>query len=76
MKNVIKGWVTSLIGLAIMVCAGLYFFGILIFPNPESLHKNTEIAIAFGVGLFLFLVPPSWIEEKLKGFVNKKADKL
>lgn len=74
MKNVIKGWVTTIAGLIIMIVDGLYFFGFIKLPNPDALNDPSEVAIAFGVGLTLFLVPETWIEEQLKRFISNKNE--
>jgi hypothetical protein len=74
MKNVIKGWITSLFGLAVMITDALYFFGIISLPNPSNVPQPLQIGIAFLAGLGLFLLPSTWIEEKLKGYISKKAE--
>lgn len=74
MKNVIKGWITSILGLAIMIADGLYFFGVIHLPEPHFVPKPLEIGIAFLAGLTLFMLPSTWIEEKLKGYISKKTE--
>jgi len=73
MQNIIKGWITSLLGLCIMIATCVYFFGLVDFPHPDNVPKDTQIAIAFAVGLALFLVPSTFIEERLKKYIDKKA---
>lgn len=75
MNNIFKGYVTSALGFIIMICVMLHFFGIVVFPNPTSISKNSECIIAFLVGLALFLVPSTKIEEYLEKVINKKVDK-
>jgi hypothetical protein len=76
MNNIYKGYVTSALGLIIMVCVLLHFFGIVVFPNPSSMSKNSECIIAFLVGLALFLVPAGKLEEILEKKIKDKADTL
>lgn len=76
MSNIIKGWITTILGLIIMVCVVLHFFGIVVFPNPTGMTKNSECIIAFLVGLALFLVPATKIEEILEKKIIDKSDKI
>lgn len=73
--NALKGWVTSVFGLIIMIVDALYFFGFIHLPNPQSLQKPSEVGVAFGIGLVLFLMPPTWIEEQIKKYIDKKQAK-
>lgn len=75
MKNIIKGYITSIIGLIIMVADALYFFGAVDFPSPDYTPKALEVGIAFLVGLTLFLLPSTLLEEFLSRLINKKIDK-
>jgi hypothetical protein len=76
MKNLIKGWVTSLFGLAIMIADALYFFGVVNLPEPHFVPKSAELAIAFVVGLMLFMMPSTWIEGRLNDLWNKGKEKI
>lgn len=73
MKNVIKGWVTSIFGLVIMIVDGLFFFGIIDLPEAMPEGKPLEALIAFLIGLALFVMPSTWIEEKINDLYNKKV---
>jgi uncharacterized membrane protein YhaH (DUF805 family) len=73
MKNVIKGWVTSFFGLAVMVLDALFYFGVIKLPEAMPSQKPIEVLIAFLVGLALFVMPSTWIEEKINDIYNKKV---
>lgn len=74
MKNIITGWITTILGLAIMVADGLYFFGIVNLPNID--RKPIEVAVAFVVGLILFLVPAGKLESILENKAKNLSDKV
>lgn len=74
MKNIIKGWATTIIGLAIIVIDILYFFGLIKLPASGLIDKPYEAAFALIVGLILLLVDETWIEEQLKDYIKKKKD--
>jgi hypothetical protein len=74
MKNVITGWITSILGLLIMVVDSLYFFGIIDLPNIN--HKPIEVGFAFLVGLILFLVPAGKLETILESKAKDLTDKV
>lgn len=67
----IKGYITSIIGLIIIVCDILYFFGIYTFPNPAFTPKAFELGFAFLVGLALLLMPRTFLEKKVEDTINK-----
>lgn len=71
MKNSIKGWVTSIIGLIIMLADVVYFFGFYDFPSPAFTPKSLELGFAFVVGLGLFLMPRTFLEKKVEDVINK-----
>jgi hypothetical protein len=71
MKNIIKGWITSILGLIIIGLDIVYFFGLYDFPSPDFTPKPVELGIAFVIGLCLLLSPDSVI-----GYVKKVLDKL
>lgn len=73
--NLIKGWVTSIIGFIIMVADVLFFFGVINLPEPNFIPKPIEVGVAFLVGLALFVMPKTKIEEFLSRFINKIIDK-
>jgi hypothetical protein len=75
MNNIIKGWITTILGLAIMVVDVLFYFGVIELPEAEAVGKPMEILIAFGIGLSLFLIPATKLEEKLNKYIDKKAEK-
>jgi membrane protein CcdC involved in cytochrome C biogenesis len=66
MNNVIKGWITTIVGLGIMVVDVLYFFGFIQLPKPSFVPTPVAVLIAFIVGIVLFLVPHSRIEKALE----------
>jgi uncharacterized membrane protein YczE len=61
MQNISKGWFTTLLGLVIMCLDIAYVFGFI--KLPSVLTKPWEVLLAFIFGLFLFLMPPSKIEQ-------------
>ena len=71
MKNIIKGWITSIIGLVIIGLDIVYFFGIYDFPSPDFTPKPVELGIAFVIGLLLLMAPDS-----ILGYVKKVLDKI
>lgn len=71
MKNIIKGWVTSLLGLAIIVIDVLYFFGIIRLTEGAYVPKSIEIGVALLIGILLFLMPYSKIEAKAEKVLDK-----
>lgn len=75
MKNLITGYITTFIGLAIMVMAVLYFFNLVDLPEAEFVPKSGEIAIAFLVGFVFWRFPPTkveeWFNEIIKALINK-----
>jgi hypothetical protein len=75
MKNIWKGYITSIVGLIIMVADALYFFGAVDFPSPDFTPQAIELGIAFLAGLILFVMPATKLEEYLSRLINKKIDK-
>jgi len=73
MKNIITGYVTSLVGLVIMLIAICDFFGFVHIPAPEGISEYTQVCTAFIVGLVLLLLPASFIEDTLKKIISKKT---
>ncbi len=73
MKNAITGWGTTLIGLAIMIAATLDFFGIISVPAPEGMTEMNQVTVAFVVGLILFIMPKTFLEDAIKKVVDKKV---
>jgi hypothetical protein len=71
MKNTFKGYVTSTIGLIIMIADIIYFFGFVDFPSPDFTPKTIELGVAFIIGLGLFLMPRTFLEKKVEDVVNK-----
>lgn len=71
--NIIKGYITSVLGLAFIVTAFLDFYGILNFGHD---HKGLELFAAFIIGLVLFLIPRTTIEKWLNRFINRKNREL
>lgn len=65
MKNIVKGWFTTVLGLVIMVMAALDFYHIVPVPAPEGVTETQQVLYAFLIGVFLFLVPRSKIERLL-----------
>lgn len=76
MENLVKGWVTSTIGLLIMLATAAHFFGIYDFPSTGQLSKPVESAISFCVGLALFIVKKSVLEEQAEKIIKRKSDKI
>jgi len=70
--NVIKGYISSLLGLGIMIGTFLYFFGFVQLPHPDAMPKDIQIGVSFGIGLALFLVPSTYIEKKIEQYIEKK----
>jgi len=74
MQNIVKGWATTIIGLAMIALSLLHFYGIVHLPAPEGISAETQLAVGFTVGLILFLLPGGVIEggltKILQGFVN------
>lgn len=67
-QNIIKGWLTTLIGLAISGSVLGHAFNWPWFrtPTPGVLSKPIELGIAFLIGLMLTVCPYSVIEKKLE----------
>lgn len=65
MKNIVKGWFTTVVGLLIMTASLLDFFNLVPVSAPEGVTEFQQVAFAFVVGLFLFLVPRGKIESLL-----------
>ena len=74
MNNVKTGWVTTVLGLIIMIVACLDFFGVLDIPAPQGITEMYQVSIAFVVGLVLFIMPKSFLETTITKVVNKKVD--
>lgn len=70
MQNLIKGYITSVLGLLGIVAIGLHWTGVLEFPNPEFLDKQSEIVIAFILCAGLFVLPYSKIEAVIESLFN------
>lgn len=76
MENLIKGYITSLIGLIGIVAIGLHLSGVLEFPNPDFLDKETEAGIALIGCIGLFILPYSKIEAMVESIINFIIDKF
>lgn len=76
MKNALKGWVTSTIGLVLIVGSIIHFFGIIELPAPDGLAGWKAAGLSFTVGFVLFLVPASKLEAHLEKWIGKKSDTL
>ncbi len=82
MKKIVTGWITTLIGLCLIVMAGLDFFGIIQVPAPEGVSKHMQLIVAAILGFALFLIGPTPLEQialqlitKFTGFFgNGKTD--
>ena len=70
MKNLITGWFTTLLGVFIMVMVFLIYFDI--FRVLDRTYTDTEAISAFIIGYVLTNMPPSWIEEQIKKYIEKK----
>jgi hypothetical protein len=73
MKNIITGYVTTALGFVIMVLDILFYFGIVKFPEAMPANKPLEVLLAFILGLALFIMPKTWLEEKINDLYNKKV---
>lgn len=71
MKNIIAGYITTLIGFLIMLLSIAQFYGFVNFPTPEQLSPKWQIIIGFLTGITLFLVPSTVIEKRLKKLLKK-----
>ena len=69
-KNIITGWITTLLGLALIAITVADFYGWVTLPDPGFITKATQLKVAFIVGLYLFIVAPGTIEKTLTGFIN------
>ena len=76
MNNLLKGWITSLLGLAVMVIDALYYFGVISLPSHSAVPTDIQVGIAFLFGVVLFWTKPTWIEAKIEIIVDKVIDKL
>jgi len=76
MQNLIKGYITSLLGLIGVIAIGLHASGYYEFPNPEFLDKDTEVCIAIAICFGLFLLPYTKIESIIENVVNFIVDKF
>jgi hypothetical protein len=76
MKNLVQGWITSLIGLAIMIADGVHYFGLYRFPSPTMISTDTQSLVAFIIGLALFVMPKTKIESIVENVITKKSDQL
>lgn len=75
MKNILTGWVTTLIGLALMVLSILHFYGFVYLPAPVGISAEWQLTVGFVVGLVLFLLPRGKIEETLIKLISDKTEK-
>lgn len=76
MENVIKGWVTSLIGLVGMIATFLHATGIYPMPSTGLISNLTECIIGFLVSLALFILPKSRIEALVDKVISRKSDQV
>jgi hypothetical protein len=74
MKNIIKGYITSLLGLAGIILTVLYFFGFLDLPTGY-VPKFVELGLALLISISLFVLPQSAIEEKINSLLDKFVKK-
>lgn len=81
MENLIKGWITSVIGLAGVLITILHYFGIVKLPNPAALSNTWESVIAAILSLGFFMMPYTKIESAVESawgsllkLFNKKVD--
>jgi|GEM_PF-3547751 hypothetical protein len=79
--NIIKGWITSMVGLCIWLGVIAHWTGYLKFPNPEFLSNTAENVIAIIVGIAFFRIPYSKMEysiellwDSIVGLFKRKAD--
>lgn len=73
-RNIVTGWATTLIGLALMVLSILHFYGIVYLPAPAGISAEWQLSAGFIIGLILFLLPRGVIEAALTKILNKKAE--
>lgn len=76
MNNILKGWITSIIGLSLMVGTGLHFFGVYKFDHPDKISEPVALCISFVVGMAMFFIPSTKLEEIVEGLVKRKSDQL
>lgn len=62
MRNFIKGWVTTFIGLVLIAGAVNNYFGWFPAPDPKLASKTVELLVCFLVGMALLILPHSRIE--------------
>lgn len=72
MKNILKGYFSSILGVIIILCDVAYFFGIISLPEYDGVTFQWRVTIAFIVGFILFFIPPAYIERVLKRIINLK----
>lgn len=70
MENLIKGYLTSFMGLICSIAIILHWSGLYEFPNPDFLDKPYEIVIALIVNGGLFMLPYSKIESMVESIWN------
>lgn len=74
MKNFKKGWLTTLLGVAIMILCTLDFFGFVEMPHPDGITQTTRIMIGFAVGFVLFFSPQTKLEDAANKILTKKTE--
>ena len=74
--NIIKGWVTTIIGIIIIGLDTAYFFNFIKLHEIGNVSFAWRVSIAFVVGLVLLVFPITKIEAILEKIITKKTDKL
>lgn len=76
MQNLIKGYITSILGLLGVIAIFLHGSGFFEFPNPDFLDKQSEITIALIVCAALFILPYSKIESIIESLMTWVIEKF
>jgi hypothetical protein len=70
MENLVKGWLTSLIGFAGILVLGGELLGFFSLPNPLGLSVYLKYGIGVPVCFGLFLMPKDKITEMVETIVS------
>lgn len=76
MENLLKGYLTSILGLIGILAIGAHETGFFEFPNPDFLNKEWESLIALIICFGLFRLPSSKIEAFIDSLVQSVVDRF
>jgi hypothetical protein len=72
-KNSIKGYITSFLGILIILTDAFYFLGLntlVNVPDCAPLKEVFNASVLFLIGLALFVIPETTLEQKINSFTD------